>query len=178
MRRRSIALAGAVVLISPILARADAGLPRFSSPDWSSLSTPQWAGVGLFLTLAVGWLGLWASKHPAAAIGSLLWLLGLPFLVIGGFLVAFAVGYRSYLTIPFAVAGLGIATGFAIAGYRVMKANGEWSARAVVPGLVGLFVLVLILGLTGSALRWTEPSDPNRLPPRPGAVNVRKGGNL
>ena len=47
MRRRSGVFAGAVALISPIVARADAGLPRFSSPDWSSLSTPQWAGVGL-----------------------------------------------------------------------------------------------------------------------------------
>ena len=178
MRGRSIALAGAVVLISPILARADAGLPRFSSPDWSSLSTPQWAGVSLFLTLAVGWLGLWASKRPAAALGILLWLLGLPFLTIGGFLVAFGVGFRAYQAILFAVAGLGIAAGFAIAGYKVMKANDEWSGRAVVPGLVGLFVLVLILGLTGSALRWTEPPDPNRPVARPGAVNVRKGGNL
>ena len=84
--------------------------------------------------------------------------------MIGGFLVAFGVGFRAYLAIPFAVAGLGIATGFAIAGYRVMKANGEWSGTRRGTGLVGLFVLVLILGLTGSALRWTEPPDPNRPP--------------
>lgn len=196
MRRRSIALASAIVLISPILARADAGLPRFSSPDWSSLSTFQWAAVGLFLTLAIGWLGLWASKRPAAAIGSFLWLLGLPFLILGGFGVAFGIGFRAYLAILFAVVGLGIAAGFAFAGYHVMKANDEWSRRSLVPGLVGLFVLVLILGLTGFTLRWTEPpdpsrparppgaaklrkgADPNRPPARPGAVDVQKRGNL
>ncbi len=174
MKRRSIALAGAIVLSSPILARADAGLPRLSSPDWSSLSTPHWAGVGLLLTLAVGWLGLWATRRPAAAIGIFLWLLGLPFLMIGGLMVAVGIGYQSYLAIPFAVAGLGIAMGLAIAGYKVMKTNGEWSGRAVVPGLVGLFALVLILGLTGSALHWTEPRDPNRPAPPPGAVKVQK----
>jgi hypothetical protein len=153
----------AVLLLWPLVVVADAGLPLFSAPDWSRLSTPQWAGVGLALSLTLGWLGVWAFKHPFAAQGCFLWLLALPSSLIGAFAVAFAVGFRSFLPLPFAAGGLGLAAWAAIAGYKVMKANGEWSRRALVPGLIGLSVLALILGLTFSALNWTDP-DSSRPP--------------
>ncbi len=76
----------------------------------------------------------------------------MPSLLIGAISVTFAVGFRSFLPLPFAVGGLGFAAWAAIAGYKVMKANGEWSRRVLVPGLVGLSALALIFGLTISAL--------------------------
>ena len=178
MRRRSGAFAGAVILLLPIVARADAGLPRFSTPDWSSLSTPQWTGVGLALSMTVAWLGVWAFKRPFAAQGFLLWLLAVPSLLIGAISVAFIVGFRAYLAVPFAAGGLGFAAWAAFAGYKVMKANGEWSRRALVPGLVGLSALALIIGLTISALSWIEPPDGNRPPAQPARAHALEGDDL
>jgi hypothetical protein len=177
--RRSGVLAAAVLLLlhMPLIARADAGLPHFSSPDWSSLSTPQWVGVGLALSLTLGWLGVWAFKRPYAALGSVFWLAALPLLLIGGFAVAFAMGFRAYLILPFAAIGLGLGAWSTFAGYKLMKENGEWSRRALVPGLVGLSALALIIGLTCSALSWTEPLSP-RPPVQPAGANTPQGAKL
>jgi hypothetical protein len=160
LRTRSGVLAVAVVLLWPLVARADAGLPRFAAPDWSSLSTPQCAAVILSLSVTLGWLGIWAFKRPFAAMGILLWLVALAFLLAGIFTILVALGFRSYLALPFVGIPLVVALLSGLAGYKVMKANGEFSNRAILPGLAGLFALALIGALTLSALRWPDSSSP------------------
>jgi hypothetical protein len=118
MGTRSGVFAVAVLLLSPLVTRADAGLPRFAAPDWSSLSTPQWAAVSLSLSLTLGWLGIWAFKRPFAASGMLLWVVGLPSLLIGVFTILFALGFHAYLALPLAGIPLVVAVLSGLAGYK------------------------------------------------------------
>jgi hypothetical protein len=125
-----------------------------------------------------GLAGIWAFKRPFAAMGMVLWLVALPFLLVGVFTIQFALGFHACLALPFAGIPLVVALVSGLAGYKVIKANGEFSNRAILPGLAGLFALALIGALTLSALRWPDSSSPR--PPdknRPSRRPVAKRPN-
>jgi hypothetical protein len=71
----------------PLPLFADAGIPAFK-PDWSNTSPLIFAAVGLCLSCFVAFGGVWAVRHPLAALGILLVIPGV-ILTVFSVLLAF-----------------------------------------------------------------------------------------
>lgn len=156
------AAAGAGWFLLPGRAWADAGLPHFAAPDWSTLSTAQSVGAGVALTLGLACGGLWAARNPAAAARFAAAVMTVPVVAVGLLLTAASASGSSAVGV---VIGLAVAAAGGFAGYAVLRTARR---RAFLGPDLGLLLTALTL-LTLAAtvvlvnLGWIDPR-PNRPP--------------